>query len=129
MVPMNFAYVPGDGPASGAGAPPGRLVFHTGPGRKSAALELDPYVCVAVTADGTFVQGPSPCEDGFSFRSVLLEGRARLIEDPGERDRALRAIVAKHDPEGVTKPFDEAALARTLVYTVEIDTISYRERH
>ena len=129
VVPMNFAYEPDDGPTAGAGDPPGRLVFHSGPGRKTAALEADPHVCVALSADESFVQGPTPCKDGFSFRSVLVEGQATLLDDPGERDRALRAIVAKHDPAGAAKPFDEAVLARTLVYAVEIETVSYRELH
>lgn len=127
VVPLNFAYLPSGTAASGAGDPPGRLVFHTGPGRKTAALETDSRVCVAISAGESFVQGDSPCTDGFSFRSVLVEGRAALLEHPDERARALRAIVAKHDPEGANKPFDEAVLARTLVYAVEIERVSYRE--
>jgi nitroimidazol reductase NimA-like FMN-containing flavoprotein (pyridoxamine 5'-phosphate oxidase superfamily) len=128
VVPLNFAYVPGDTPAKGAGDGNGRLVFHTGPGRKTAALQAYARVCVVATADETFVQGVTPCKDGFGFRSVLVEGRATLVTDDVERDRALRAIVAKHDPAGCTKPFDPAVLTRTLVYAVEIETISYRER-
>ena len=129
VVPLNFAYEPGDGPASSADNHPGRLVFHTGVGRKTAALETNPHVCVAVSADENFVQGATPCNDGFSFRSVLVEGRTTLLKDPDERDRALRAIVTKHDPEGAGKPFKEEVLARTLVYAVEIETVSYRELH
>jgi nitroimidazol reductase NimA-like FMN-containing flavoprotein (pyridoxamine 5'-phosphate oxidase superfamily) len=142
VVPLNFAYVPGEAACGGApGAPDtgpvtaadaaaatGRLVFHTGPGRKSAALAADARVCVAVTNGGSFVQGDTPCQDGFAFRSVLIEGRAALLRDATERDGALWAIVAKHDPTGVAKPFDGAVLARTLVYAVEIETLGYRER-
>lgn len=126
-VPLNFAYLPADGPTPGAGDSYGRLVFHTGPGRKTAALEVDPRVCVVASAEEAFVQGPTPCKDGFGFRSVLVEGRATLITDDVERDRTLRAIVAKHDREGATMPFDPAVLARTLVYAVEIQTVGYRE--
>jgi nitroimidazol reductase NimA-like FMN-containing flavoprotein (pyridoxamine 5'-phosphate oxidase superfamily) len=127
VVPLNFAYEPGSSLAPRANHLRGRLFFHTGPGRKSAALETDNRVCVAISADESFVQGATPCKDGFTFRSVLVEGRAALLQDPGERERALRAIVAKHDPDGVSKAFDDAVLARTLVYAVEIEAVSYRE--
>jgi nitroimidazol reductase NimA-like FMN-containing flavoprotein (pyridoxamine 5'-phosphate oxidase superfamily) len=115
VVPMNFAYTPG------------RLFFHAGPGRKTAALEANPRVCVAVAADEAFDQGTSPCTDGFSFRGVILEGWAALLENPDEREKALRAIVAKYDPDAAAGPFDEEVLARTLVYAVIVETLSYRE--
>lgn len=131
VVPMNFAYKPGAGGSSDAAdayPAPRRLYLHTGPGRKSRALAADPRVCIAMVADVTFDQGPSPCEDGFSYRSVLVEGRARLLEDQGEREAALREIVAKYDPDAAETPFDERPLAQTLVYEITIETLSYRER-
>jgi nitroimidazol reductase NimA-like FMN-containing flavoprotein (pyridoxamine 5'-phosphate oxidase superfamily) len=126
-IPLNFAYLPGDTPARDAADSLGRLVFHTGPGRKTAALDADARVCVVATAGETFVKGSAPCKDGFGFRSVLVEGRAAVVTEDAERDLSLRAIVAKHDPEGATRPFDPAVLARTLVYAVDIETVSYRE--
>jgi len=136
VVPMNFAYKPAAETAAAPGPPPkgagedspglGRLYLHTGDGRKSAALADNPRVCVAVAADAAFDQGATPCSDGFSFRSVLVEGRATLLKDEGERGRALRAIVAKYDPEAADMPFAEDALAETLVYAVEIETLSFK---
>lgn len=129
VVPMNFAYEATAAPAEAPGESlrdPGRLYLHTGEGRKSEALTQSPRVCVAITAEAAFDQGPRPCEDGFSFRSVLVEGRATLLTDRNERDRALRAIVAKYDPDAVDVPFAEHTLAETLVYAVSIETMSYR---
>ena len=120
VVPLNFAYE--DSPA-----PYGRLLFHTGPGRKSAALAVDGRVCVTVSAGEGFVQGDTPCSDGFAFSSVVAEGTARLLEDLPERLAALRAIVAKHDRTMADRPFDERVLARTLVYEVVIESLGYRE--
>jgi nitroimidazol reductase NimA-like FMN-containing flavoprotein (pyridoxamine 5'-phosphate oxidase superfamily) len=121
VVSLNFAY-------DGSQGPNGRLVVHTGHGRKAAALAADPRICVFATSGEAFHQGATPCSDGFTFRSVVAEGTARLIEDDADRDGALRAIVAKYDPEMVDRPFDRRALAKTLVYEVAIDTISYRQR-
>jgi|WetSurMetagenome_2_1015567.scaffolds.fasta_scaffold14979_2 uncharacterized protein len=120
VVPLNFAYE--DSPA-----PHGRLVVHTGPGRKSAAMAANPRVCVTASAGEGFVQGDSPCSDGFAFSSVVAEGTARLLEDLPERLAALGAIVAKHDMSMADRPFDERVLARTLVYEIVIETLCYRE--
>jgi nitroimidazol reductase NimA-like FMN-containing flavoprotein (pyridoxamine 5'-phosphate oxidase superfamily) len=116
-VPMNFAY---DAAAE-------RLYFHTGPGRKSAALAEHHRVCVVVAADAAFDQGATPCSDGFTFRSVILEGSATLLGDRAEREAALRTIVAKYDPGAADMPFDGDILTQTLVYAVSAETISYKE--
>jgi nitroimidazol reductase NimA-like FMN-containing flavoprotein (pyridoxamine 5'-phosphate oxidase superfamily) len=116
VVPMNFVYEAG------------RLYIHTGEGRKSAALCQNQRVCVAITGDVAFDPGPTPCEDGFSFRSLLVEGRATLLEDVNDRERALRAIVAKYDPDAAGGAFEETVFAETLVYAVHIETISYASR-
>jgi nitroimidazol reductase NimA-like FMN-containing flavoprotein (pyridoxamine 5'-phosphate oxidase superfamily) len=135
VVPMNFAYepatAPGEAPSEAPGddAPDlGRLYLHTGEGRKSAALTGNPRVCIAIAADAAFNQGATPCDDGFAFRSVLVEGRATLLEDRAERERALRAVVMKHDPEAAEMPFAEETLAATLVYAVSIEALSYKTR-
>jgi nitroimidazol reductase NimA-like FMN-containing flavoprotein (pyridoxamine 5'-phosphate oxidase superfamily) len=133
VVPMNFAYQPhaeeGARPETAAGPGLAAQIFvHTGMGRKSAALAEDPRVCLVIAADESFDQGTSPCSDGFAFRSVMVEGRATLLQDAGEREQALRAIVAKYDPDAVDRPFKEKVFARTLVYAITIESVGYKER-
>jgi nitroimidazol reductase NimA-like FMN-containing flavoprotein (pyridoxamine 5'-phosphate oxidase superfamily) len=131
VVPMNFAYLPAAPSTAAAGRPgtrPGRVFLHTGAGRKTQALALNPLVSIVVTAEERFVKGASPCDDGFAFRSVLLSGRAVRLEDDTEREQALRAIVGKYDPQAAGRPLSEDALDQTLVYAVEVETLSYRER-
>ena len=105
---------------AGCSSTPGR-------GRKSAALAADPRVCVTASAGEGFVQGDTPCSDGFAFSSVVVEGTARLLEDQPERLAALGAIVAKYDMTMAGRPFDERVLAKTLVYEVTIEAIGYRQ--
>jgi nitroimidazol reductase NimA-like FMN-containing flavoprotein (pyridoxamine 5'-phosphate oxidase superfamily) len=131
LVPVNFAFVetgpgPGAGP-SALGDAAGRVYFHTGEGRKTAALASDPRVCLAVTDGVTFLQGDDPCADAFAYRSVLVWGEARRIEDAAEREAALRAIVAKYDPAAASMPFGETHFARTLLYEIVIETVSYKQ--
>jgi nitroimidazol reductase NimA-like FMN-containing flavoprotein (pyridoxamine 5'-phosphate oxidase superfamily) len=135
VVPINFAYDGGapatSGPAAALGAadrPTARLFFHSGAGRKTRALAENPRVCLAVTADVSFVAGPSPCEEGFAYKSVLVWGRAVRLESREEREQALRLIVAKYDPKAADQAFDEHDFEQTLVYAVTIDDLSFKQR-
>ena len=130
VVPMNFAYEPPTVPsthAEPAGAE-GRLLFHTGPGRKVEALGRNPRICVSVTAQEQLKLGATPCDDGYLYQSVVLEGRAVLLTDEVAREAALRVIVAKYDPPAADKPFKPQTFAKTLVYEVEVETIGFKER-
>jgi nitroimidazol reductase NimA-like FMN-containing flavoprotein (pyridoxamine 5'-phosphate oxidase superfamily) len=131
VLPLSFAYVGGVGPAGAepeAGSLSGRIYFHTGEGRKTAALAADPRVCLAVTSGTAFHQGGTPCGDGFTFRSLLLWGQARRIDDPAEREAALRDIVAKYDPDAAAMPFGKAVYARTILFEMTIEAAGYKER-
>ena len=129
VVPMNFAYVPGTtGASTAAPGPLGQIILHSGPGRKTKALAENPRVCVAVTSDEAFIQGGTPCEHGFTYRSVLVEGRATLLEETAQQQQALRTLISKYDRTGDDGPLEEGILAQTIVYAVEIDALSYKER-
>lgn len=146
VVPLNFVFEAAAGPASsapvanpsgGTGAASstssevtlfGHIFFHTGEGRKTAALDVDPRVSLALTASATFYQGGSPCADGFFYRSLLVWGEAHRIEEPGKREAALRAIVSKYDPAADGASFDEAHFTQTLLYEVTIEAASWKEQ-
>ena len=115
-------------PAAETDRPAARLLLHTGIGRKTRALAENPHVCLAITGDVSFSAGSKPCEDGFDYRSVLVWGRARLLESREDRVAALRKIVAKYDPQAVDRAFDEQDFEQTQVYEVTIDTLSYKEQ-
>jgi nitroimidazol reductase NimA-like FMN-containing flavoprotein (pyridoxamine 5'-phosphate oxidase superfamily) len=123
VVPICFVYDVTEGSESW-----GRVVFHTGEGRKSRALAVDPRVCLVVVADVAFDQGPEPCADAFIYRSVLVEGSAVLLEERAQREKALRQIVAKYDPRASDLPFTEEDFRMTLVYSVAIETLGYKHR-
>ena len=123
VVPINFAYDDSDGSAGW-----GRILFHTGEGRKSRALAEEPRICLSLLGEASFDRGGAPCDDGFAYRSALVEGRVTLLTETTMREQALRLIVAKYDPEAADKAFDDDVLERTLVYSVAILTISYKER-
>ena len=130
VVPVNFAYEGSAVPSAGDAPrdPAARLLFHTGAGRKTRALARNPKVCLAVTTDTAFATGPTPCEDGFTYRSVLVWGQAARLDDQKEREQALRTIVAKYDPEAAAGALDPRHLAKTMIFAVTVDTVGYKAR-
>jgi len=104
------------------------LVFHTGPGKKSDALAADDRVCLAVVENEGLQPGDDPCGDNFVYRSALVYGSARLLLEDGDRERALRAVVAKYHPAGAGQPFRPASFARTLVYSISVRAVTYKQR-
>ena len=128
VVPINFAYAESDDPDSW-----GQIFFHSGPGRKAAALAADPRICLAVATGAGLHKGEQPCNDSFNYRSILVEGKATLLDDLQKKQQVLCAIVAKYDPEAIrqpfSQPFNEQALAKTLVYSVGIEVVSFKQKH
>ncbi|MCL2790044.1 MAG: pyridoxamine 5'-phosphate oxidase family protein [Desulfobulbus sp.] len=101
------------------------VYFHcaTG-GRKLDNLAGCPWVCLNVV-------GPTqPVYDGgFStyYESALIEGRARLVTDEGEKNSALLALAQKYLPEHMDNKAEKdiaRSWQRTLVYAVAIECIS-----
>src|SRR5665647_771222 len=87
VVPINFVY---DSLDNSDGW--GRILFHSGKGKKSEALAKDARVCLAILGEAVFDRGSEPCGDGFTYRSALVEGKAELLTGKAEREQALRMI-------------------------------------
>ncbi|MGI5940575.1 MAG: pyridoxamine 5'-phosphate oxidase family protein [Thermoleophilia bacterium] len=120
VVPMNFVY--------DSTEEPGRILLRSGEGRKSRAMVTDPRICIAILGEATFDPGPDPYTDLFAYRSVLIEGTAVLLEDRAERVEALRMFVAKYHPKAIHEPLNEATFARTLVFSVATEALTFKQR-
>jgi nitroimidazol reductase NimA-like FMN-containing flavoprotein (pyridoxamine 5'-phosphate oxidase superfamily) len=63
---------------------------------------------------------------------VVVFGRARMVEDDGEKRRALQAILDKYFPDlrpgRDYRPITEAELNATAVYAIEIETWSGKQK-
>jgi nitroimidazol reductase NimA-like FMN-containing flavoprotein (pyridoxamine 5'-phosphate oxidase superfamily) len=80
-------------------------------------------VCVAVTELDGLVLARSAFETSMRYRSVVVVGSGRELEDPGERLSAMRAISESVLPGrwDDVRPPSEAELRRTMVVAVAID--------
>jgi nitroimidazol reductase NimA-like FMN-containing flavoprotein (pyridoxamine 5'-phosphate oxidase superfamily) len=95
-------------------------------GLRAAAGE---EVCVTVTVLDALVVGRCPFHSSMNYRSVVVRGRARRVEDPEERLRALAAvsnhIVATWD---TGRPPTDRELRQTYVLAVPLTEASAKVR-
>ena len=78
------------------------LYLHGATGNAMLRALDDADVCVTVTLIDGLVLSRSAFHHSMNYRSVVVYGRAALVTDDGEKDRALRAVV-DHMVEGRTE--------------------------
>lgn len=99
-----------------------KLYIHGLPvGEKVGNIQARGSVCLtAWEMEGLLLpQGPEPCNVNTAYRSVVVTGCARLLEDEGEKLAALRAIVAKYTPQFSDAPLPPAAVRGTGVIEIQ----------
>jgi nitroimidazol reductase NimA-like FMN-containing flavoprotein (pyridoxamine 5'-phosphate oxidase superfamily) len=124
VLPTAFAVDP-DGPDAG-----GSLYLH---GSVAAGwLQRSPgaTVCVTVTELDGLVAGRSAFHHSMNYRSAVVIGAARLVEDPDERTRALDLLVDHMIPgrSHTLRPHTRKELAATAVIAVALVEASMKAR-
>ncbi|TQL69582.1 hypothetical protein FB381_3492 [Nocardioides albertanoniae] len=114
-----------DGPDEG-----GSLYLHgsVAAGWLGRALERD--VCVTITELDGLVAARSGFHHSMNYRSALVVGRARAVEDADERERALALVVDQMIPGRweTLRPATRKELAATAVIALPLVEASMKER-
>jgi nitroimidazol reductase NimA-like FMN-containing flavoprotein (pyridoxamine 5'-phosphate oxidase superfamily) len=122
VTPTNFWF---DEPAH-------RIIFHSNlAGRLRSNLEANPRVCLETSEYGRFLPSNAALEFSVQFRSVMVFGGIRILADAGEIRSVLNSLLAKYFPRlhpGVEfRPISDNEIARTSVYSLEIESWSGKE--
>ena len=86
VVPMNFACEQRDG----------QFVFYVhcaNEGKKLDILRENANVCVEADCDHALAPGDRACSHSFRYASVIARGRAEVLQDAGEKARALTLLM------------------------------------
>jgi len=109
-----------------------RIIFHSNiAGRVRANLERNPKVCLEASELGKLLPSNIALEFSLQYRSVIVFGSARVLEDTGEKRAALYSLIGKYFPEMEAgkeyRPITDKELKRTSVYAIEIESWSGKE--
>ena len=112
-VPMSFIY---DGDRS--------IYFHCAlSGRKVACIKHNPNACFTIIDQDEI----HPEEFTTYFRSVIVEGSIKIIEDRNKMIEALRLLSTKYSPGIDCEPEIKKGIDRVLILKLEIESITGKE--
>jgi uncharacterized protein len=106
------------------------LYLHGSTGARSLRAALDSPVCVTVTHVDGVVLARSAFHHSINYRSAMIYGTARIVDDPGERLDGLRAITEQLAPGqwDVVRLPDRKELAKTAVVALSLEEASVKVR-
>ena len=96
-----------------------------------ANIERNPKVCLEASELGKLQPSNIALEFSLQYRSVMVFGTARILEDAEEKRTALYGLIKKYFPKMEAgreyRPITEVELKRTTVYAIEIESWSGKE--
>jgi nitroimidazol reductase NimA-like FMN-containing flavoprotein (pyridoxamine 5'-phosphate oxidase superfamily) len=124
VLPTAFAADP-DGPDPG-----GSLYVHGSVAAGWLRQARGATVCVTITELDGLVAGRSAFHHSMNYRSVVVIGAARMVDDPAERQRALDLVIDHMIPgrSATLRPSTRKELAATAVLAVPLAEASMKAR-
>lgn len=116
--PLNFVYAEG------------KIYFHSArEGEKIEHILCDNRVCFEAALPIAYVRGTvaDPCKAEYLYQSVIIKGKATIVEDRDEKIVALRHLMEKYQPEGGYGDFPEFKLDITAVIRIDIEEMVGKE--
>ncbi|MDT8306971.1 MAG: pyridoxamine 5'-phosphate oxidase family protein [Anaerolineae bacterium] len=109
------------------------IYLHTaGKGRTRTNIELEPRVCFTVSEMGRLLPAEVALEFSVEYRSVVVFGRASVVNDRARAAAALQKLLDKYfghlTPGRDYRPPVEEELKRTTVIQVQIESWSGKQK-
>jgi len=109
-----------------------QIIFHSNvAGRIRSNIESNSRVCFEASELGKMLPANVALEFSLQFRSVIVFGTTRMVNDPEAARRVMYSLIHKYFPEMTAgKEFREITdkeLKRTSVYAIQIDEWSGKE--
>jgi nitroimidazol reductase NimA-like FMN-containing flavoprotein (pyridoxamine 5'-phosphate oxidase superfamily) len=106
------------------------LYFHCAvEGEKLDDIRRDSRVCFEVDLPIAYVKGTieNPCRAEYLYRSVIIRGRATLVENRAEKIQALDCLMRKFQPGTTFSGYSDDKLDITGIVRIDIDDLSGKE--
>jgi nitroimidazol reductase NimA-like FMN-containing flavoprotein (pyridoxamine 5'-phosphate oxidase superfamily) len=99
------------------------------PGHLRANVDHEPRVCFEIDEAGEiFAYGRFDCDTTVEFKSVILFGRIRIVEDRADKQRFCEGLMAKYGKPDWDRPKDFfPRLDHIAVYAIAIERITGKE--
>ena len=91
-------------------------------GRKVRAMQQNPWGCAVIIGENEII----PEKLGRHYKTVIVEGKIELIDDPDEKRRVMTWVVERKSPDYMDRgqKVIEKMLDRVLVYKMNMEVVS-----
>jgi len=115
--PVNFLYTDG------------RIYIHSSKkGEKIEDIRRGSPICFEVDEPIAYVVAEGPaCTSSYYYRSIIINGKARLMIHEEEKLRILEKMMEKYQPEGGYEGIPEEVLKKTAVIEILIKKLKGKE--
>ena len=115
--PLNFVYTDG------------KIYFHTAlSGEKIDDIKRNNRVVFELDLPIAYVKADNnPCSAKYLYRSVIIKGRATMVEDRMDKIFALKRLMEKYQPEGGYGDFPAEKLDITGIVRIDIDEMTGKQ--
>lgn len=118
VVPMNYGYVMEHGKLT--------LYLHSAnQGHKLDVIRTDGRCCFTMECGVVPFRGKVACQYGVAYRCLMGRGTATIIQDVGEKIRAMSLLMQAQTGEAFT--FDEKLVS--IVTVIRVDVVQYTAKH
>ncbi|MGE5627889.1 MAG: pyridoxamine 5'-phosphate oxidase family protein [Solirubrobacterales bacterium] len=118
IVPLNFGYSFENNELV--------LYFHSAKeGRKISAIMENNSVCFEMDCEHSLITADTACGYGYSFKSIIGNGKAEFIEEAEEKKRAL-SILMKHQT-GMDFTFDDKMAGSVAVFKITSNSFTGKD--
>lgn len=110
-----------------------RIFFHTASeGRTLTNIRRNPRVCLEVDWRGRWLPAKTALAFSVEFTGVVVFGRAYLLEDAAEKERALQGLLDKYFPDLKSgadyRPITPEERDQTAVFAVDVEAWSAKRK-
>ena len=95
-------------------------------GKKIDIIRKNPRVCFEADIETEVMPSNDPCKYNVRYRSVIGQGKARIVEDPEEKIEGLTVLSEHYGKEGPFE-FDEKKVKKVAVIKIEIEKMTGKE--
>jgi nitroimidazol reductase NimA-like FMN-containing flavoprotein (pyridoxamine 5'-phosphate oxidase superfamily) len=108
----------------------GKVYVHSSQkGEKTEDIRRGSLVCFEVDDPIAYVAATGPaCGADYYYRSIIVKGRAALLEDRHQKLEILEKLMEKYQPEGGYGAISEEILEKTAVIEIFADEITGKEK-
>ncbi|MBM4279000.1 MAG: pyridoxamine 5'-phosphate oxidase family protein [Deltaproteobacteria bacterium] len=108
----------------------GKIYIHSSTkGEKIRDIRRESRVCFEVDEPIAYAPASGPaCVAGYYYRSIIIKGKANLLDKSGEKLKILERLMEKYQPEGGYEAIPEEALKKTAIIEISIREITGKER-